>query len=157
VRPDAHVHLGRGLEEELSSRLPAYESTIGVRAPIIWRILALEVGVAKSGGVGPKVLYRWQRPLVLTHVKMMARSGLDADLAGLQLSWEDGRGNQVPTTGRFPTSLPGLAISSSAQWLDIEIPVLHNEIHSFQVTNLTPGDGVTVPELFFLCVERDAP
>lgn len=149
------MHLGRGLEEEFSNRLPAYESTIGVRAPIIWRIHQVET-VIGAGAMGPKVLYRWQRPLVLTHMQVMARSGVSSDLAALELSWEDGRGNQVPTSGRLPIPAACFALFGGGKWFDIEVPVLHNEVHTFQFSNFD-GQRAIIPLLFFLCVERDAP
>jgi len=148
------TELGQGIWRENQNRLPSNTSVIKTQVPMIWRVHDLEVPVSQ-GNFGPVVKYRWQRPLVIVQMKLMVTSGQADDLAALELFWEDGEGDQVPTSGFLPLSVCGSAISKNGHWLQMEQPVLHNKVMTFQVQNRSRLEGTITPILLFQCVERD--
>lgn len=140
-------------------RNPSPQDVAGIRAPCLWRVGPnFEVSIS-AASAGPVVKYRWQRPLVIIHYQLITRSALDTDLAALDLAWEDGQGDQVVSLGLASNGMFGYGGSGAgrgvpySKWVPIEIPVKHNEVHTFQVTNNHASRAIT-PILVFQCVER---
>jgi len=139
-------------------RNPSPQAVAGVRAPCLWRVLPLEVSINASS-TGAAVKYRWQRPLVIVHMQLLTKSGVDGDVAALDLAWEDGQGDQVATTGLAGGKVAGFALAGDAsmpqwsKWAALEMPVKHNDVHTFQITNNHASRAIT-PILLFHCVEQ---
>lgn len=147
--------------DPLARALPNYQSLIGARAPVIWRVTqSLFEQTIAIGATGAAVKYRWQRPLIIIGMQLFARSGALTDTAGLDLSWEDGQGDQVATDGIQPRTFCGQGCGENRgapwafNWIPLEIQVRHNDVHTFQVKNNSATTAV-IPILLFQCIDDD--
>jgi hypothetical protein len=137
-------------------RVPMPQRTTRLRVPIVWRILALEQSIAQNATT-TTVKYRWQRPLVLVYMQLLCQPFSEANVAGLELSWEDGFGDQVGTSGMAMQTICGRAVMGErdtigSKWSPIEIRVKHQDIFTFSVKNT--GSVTVTPILLFHGVER---
>lgn len=129
--------------------------------PVRFRVVDVETSLAVGASVGP-VRFRWPRPLFVTSLLLLPRSGARADMAALQLAIEDETQQQIVSSGDGSTiQAPGLALSGQTPLngplvaglnlgrpFTLQRPVNTGDLWLITVRNVG-GAGAITPELFF--------